>query len=220
MIGLAGALGLALLLWVQRTADARAWPAWERIAAGPSRDAAWMRGAFVRRTALIGAFVDAVEDACREGDFQEAVDHLTRSRDHVRQHAQDTRESLREWAEEARALLALLPLAPLSPLRVRLGRLRALAVVWRTLHGVAVTSRERFLLRLMVLGWAFAALVRWWDAVRLPRSAACSWAAAHTLRSDLDTLGTTCADTYEALLASRRAAGIAQSETHAFDSTS
>lgn len=205
VIGLAGAIGLALLLWAQRALDARSWPTWERLEGRLARDAAWMRGSFERRTAVIVAFLEAVEGEWREGDADAAQALLEQARAQVNRHAQDTRESLREWGEEARALMALLPVAPVPPGRLRLGRLRGIAIAWRACHSLGVSSRERFLLRLAVLRWSFGSLAGWWNGVPLPRRNALAWHDARTLHADLGTLGTACADSYEALLVSRDA---------------
>jgi hypothetical protein len=219
VIGLLGALGLGLLLRAQRAADVRAWPTWERLKASADREAAWMQRVFERRRALVGAFLDAVDDARRTGDASDAEEFLAQSRTQVRCFARDTRETLREWAEEARALLVLLPLTPLSPLHVRLGRLRVLTVAWRAVDAVAVTRRERFLLHLVALGWAFGVVACWWDRVSVPRAPDGVWAAGRTLRNDLAVLGASCCHAHEALLVSRGAAEVLKETLSTLDST-
>jgi hypothetical protein len=220
VIGIHGVAGLVLLLWVERGADERSWPAWERLEAALAADAAWLRGSFARRLAVIAAFLEAIEGELADGRRDEAALLLVQSRARVDEHARHARESLREWNEEARALAALVPLPPLAPGRLRLGRLRALALGWHLCHLVAVTSRERYLLRLFVLRRSFMSLARWWRRVRLPRSAPRPWTQGRTLHADLRTLGEACADSYEALLVSRRTAAAARPDTRSVRSPS
>jgi hypothetical protein len=196
---------LALLLWAQRAFDARAWPTWRRLEGNLARDAAWMRGTLERRVAIIGAFLDAIEGEWYAQHDESARRLLEQARVQLSLHARDTRESLREWGEEARALAALVPLQPLSPSRLRVRRVRGIALAWRACHWLGATSRERFLLRVAVLRWSLASLSRWWSTVPLPRRSLLRWTEARALRHDLGALGAACADSYEALLVSRRA---------------
>jgi hypothetical protein len=70
------------------------------------------------------------------------------------------RTRLDEWLVICRAALALYPLPPLPAGSFELHVLRGLGTLHRVGHTFAVTSGERFRLRLRVLAWGFQLLSR------------------------------------------------------------
>lgn len=196
-------LGLCAALAAQRWLDRRSWPVWSGLDALTLRSVLAMRDSLRGRARLVAVTLEGVEQERRAGERREASDLLRLSVQTLERFVCDVSRRLGEWAEAARALAAVCPLPPLGVGAVHLARLRALTAFWHVLHVVAVTSRERFLLRVAVLRRGLAALLRFWRAARLPRDRRPEWRAPAIVSHDVRALADAAGDTYEALVMSR-----------------
>jgi hypothetical protein len=196
-------LSLGFALAARRGLDRWGWPAWVGLAALHRQAVGAMRESLRGRVQLVQVTLAGVEHAHHAGDRGEAGELLRLSLARLEEFVRDVSRRLAEWAASARALAALQPLPPLGLRDVRLGRLRVLVVVWGLLHLVAVTSAERFRLRVGVLRRALTTLLEFWRAVRLPATARTTWRAPSHVSHDVQALAEAAGDTYEALVVSR-----------------
>lgn len=198
------ALGLGVALHAQRVLDRRAWPAWLALDTLSLDSVTAQRASLRERAQLVTVTLDGVEQERRTGRHEEAVALHGLSVTTLDRFARDLIARLREWSDSARVLAALYPLAPLRVTDVRVNRLRLLTGAWRVLHKIAITSRERYLLRVAVLVRLLGLLSRCWGGARVPRRAA-SWDMPEVVASDVRSLAEAAGDTYHALAQSRLA---------------
>jgi hypothetical protein len=205
----AWAFAFAWVLVRQRSIDRRAWPTWDSVRYGAWR-VEGLRDSLQRRREVVALAVEGTRAAHAAGQPARAGRMLQASIEALELLTADLLEWLEQWADRARVLLALAPTASPRVGELRLLRLSALTVVWRLLHAVVSTERERFLLRTVVLSRALRTLLRFWRATGLPRRADPTWERARVLENDLAVLSEASVKTYEALLSSHQAATHAQ----------
>lgn len=201
----AWAFGFAWVLVRQRSIDRRAWSTWDGVRGGASR-VEGLRDSLQRRREMVSLAVEGTRAAHAAGQPARAGRMLQASVEALELLTADLLRWLEQWADRARVLLALAPIEPPSVGELRLLRLSALTVVWRLLHVVVSTRRERFLLRTVMLSRALRMLLRFWQATGLPRHSDGTWERARVLENDLATLSEASLKTYEALLLSHQAA--------------
>lgn len=123
------------------------------------------------RARLVQVALAGVEQERRAGECADTADLLRMSQEMLEDFTRDVGGRLAEWERAARALAALHPLAPLGLRKVRVVRLRRHMAGWRLAHMFAVTSGERFRLRVMVLRRMLGVLATHWRRAHLPRMA-------------------------------------------------
>lgn len=202
-------LGLGLALYAQRQLDRRAWPAWLALDALSLESVAAQRASLLQRAQLVTVTLDGVDQERRAGHQNEAVVLHGLSVTTLERFARDVTARLREWSDAAHALAALYPLSPLRVTDFHVNRLRLLAAIWRVLHGIAITSRERFLLRTAVLVRSLQLLSGFWLKARVPPRNA-RWKVPAVVANDVQALARAAGDTYHALAHSRLAQHAAQ----------
>lgn len=204
VITLAWTLGFVAVLLLQRSIDRRAWPAWDGLRRGADGRVQALWESCERRRNLIALAVRAAHAEHTQGNAAQAARMLRSSLEALEMLVDDLLKWLQEWSDTARAWLPLAPVEPPRAGALKLPRLRALALTWKLAHGVAITRRERFLLRTFMLAHALRTLLVFWRRTRLPRRTCEPWARAVVLQADLATLAEASVETYDAFLLSQQ----------------
>lgn len=198
-------LFLVPVLALRRRVDRYAWPAWQLTLRGEVADHfAYLREVLDGNAELVADMLAVAERHHARGATTTARTRLGQLFRMVDSFVERARVRLDEWLVVCRAALALYPLPPLPRGAFELRALRGLGAVERAAHIVAVTSGERFRLRLRVLDWGFRLLA--WTARRRVRRlgrrpahavARGDWRRAHAVTHDFEALS------YETLGAAR-----------------
>lgn len=202
-------LFLIPVLALRRRVDRHAWPAWTTTLHGEvAAHFAYLREVFEGNAELVREMVVVAERHHERGAMVTARTRLRDLFGMVALFVARARERLDEWLVVCRAALALYPVPPLSGGALRLRALRGLAFMHQAVHVVAVTSGERFRLRLRMLDWGFHLLehIARRSAGRLahrpwPEVARTDWNRAHGVAHDFDILSHDALNSARTLLA-------------------
>lgn len=202
-------LFLVPVLVVRRRVDRYAWPAWQMVLVDDVADHyAYLRELLEGNQALLRELFTVAERHRERGRLPQARERLGSLFEIVAGFVGRARERLDEWLVICRAALALYPLDPPEVGRFRLRALRGVARVHHALHRLAVTSGERFRLRLRTLDQSFRLLARISDRTgkrfggrRVNDPLRADWDRASAIVHDFDVLSEETLRSARALLA-------------------
>lgn len=205
-------LFLVPVLVLRRRVDRYAWPAWRIALRGEVADHfAYLRELLEGNSEAVRMLLNVAEQHDARGARAQARQRLLLLFEIVGAFVGRARERLDEWLVVCRAALALYPLPPISTQALDLRTLRTLAMVHNVLHAIAVTSGERFRLRLRLLDQCFRMVA--WIARRAgrrleqrpsPDTTPGDWRRARGVAHDFDAL------TYETLATARGLLAVAE----------